>query len=110
MHLHIDCITAGEKVCEVGRDLFNMLVDKRVDLILQGHEHGYERSKQLATGPGCPAIPLGAPAPAACIAGDGSGGTYTKGAGSVWGIGFSRDNSHDYRCVQKHQKSPESSS
>jgi hypothetical protein len=25
-----DCVTAGEKVCEIGRDLFNLLVDKRV--------------------------------------------------------------------------------
>jgi hypothetical protein len=58
-----NCITAGEKHCEIGQDVFNLLVDKKVVLILQGHEHGYERSKQLATGPNCPAIPLGVPAP-----------------------------------------------
>ena len=28
-----------------------MLLNKRVDVILQAHEHGYERSKQLATNP-----------------------------------------------------------
>jgi calcineurin-like phosphoesterase family protein len=78
-----NCITAGEKHCEIGPDVFNLLVDKKVDLILQGHEHGYERSKQLATGPDCPAIPLGVPAPAACLAGDGVGGAYTKGTGPV---------------------------
>jgi hypothetical protein len=78
-----DCVTAGEKTCEIGTDLFNLLVDKRVDLILQGHEHGYERSKQLASGPNCPAIPLNAPAPPACIADDGSDNAYTKGAGPV---------------------------
>ncbi|MCA1841628.1 MAG: metallophosphoesterase [Actinobacteria bacterium] len=78
-----NCITAGEKHCEIGPDVFNLLVDKKVDLILQGHEHGYERSKQLASGPDCPAIPLGTPAPAACIADDGSDGAYTKGAGPV---------------------------
>ncbi len=78
-----DCITAGEKHCEIGTDVFNLLVDKKVDLILQGHEHGYERSKQLAGSPACPAIPLGTPAPAACIANDGSTGLYTKGAGPV---------------------------
>jgi hypothetical protein len=78
-----NCITAGEKHCEIGQDVFNLLVDKKVDLILQGHEHGYERSKQLASGPNCPAIPLGAPAPAACIAADGANGSYTRGAGSV---------------------------
>ena len=53
-----NCISAGEKGCEIGLDLFNMLVDKRVDLILQGHEHGYARSRQLSTGPACPAIPV----------------------------------------------------
>jgi len=78
-----NCITAGEKHCEIGQDVFNLLVDKKVDLILQGHEHGYERSKQLASGPDCPAIPVDAAAPAPCIAGDGSTGEYTKGAGSV---------------------------
>jgi hypothetical protein len=78
-----NCITAGEKHCEIGQDVFNLLVDKKVDLILQGHEHGYERSKQLASGPDCPAIPVDATAPAACIAADGANGTYTKGAGPV---------------------------
>jgi hypothetical protein len=78
-----DCITAGEKHCEIGPDVFNLLVDKKVDLILQGHEHGYERSKQLATGPECTAIPLGAPAPAPCIADDGTDGIYRKGTGPV---------------------------
>jgi hypothetical protein len=78
-----DCITAGEKQCEIGQDVFNLLVDKKVDLILQGHEHGYERSKQLASGPACPAIPLNVPAPAACIANDGTNGVYVKGDGAV---------------------------
>ncbi|MCA1845909.1 MAG: metallophosphoesterase, partial [Actinobacteria bacterium] len=75
-----NCITAGEKHCEIGQDVFNLLVDKKVDLILQGHEHGYERSKQLASGPNCPAIPVDVAAPPACIAADGANG-YTKGAG-----------------------------
>ena len=78
-----DCISAGEKWCEIGADVFNLLVDKRVDLILQAHEHGYERSKQLTTGPGCPAIPLDRSADAACIADDGADGLYTKGNGPV---------------------------
>jgi len=77
-----DCITAGEKVCEVGRDLFNMLVDKRVDLILQGHEHGYERSKQLALGPGCATMAVGSFNPA-CVAANGADNAYTKDAGTV---------------------------
>ncbi|HEV7534616.1 MAG TPA: metallophosphoesterase, partial [Acidimicrobiia bacterium] len=78
-----NCVTAGEKHCEIGQDVFNLLVDKKVDLILQGHEHGYERSKQFTSGPACPAIPLNVPAPAACIADDGADGAYAKGAGPV---------------------------
>ncbi len=77
-----DCISAGEKSCEIGLDLFNLLVNKRVDLILQGHEHGYERSRQLATGPACPAIPVDRVDPT-CFADDGSRSTYTKGAGPI---------------------------
>ncbi|HEV7864541.1 MAG TPA: metallophosphoesterase, partial [Acidimicrobiia bacterium] len=78
-----NCISAGEKHCEIGQDVLNLLVDKKVDLILQGHEHGYERSKQFTSGPNCPALPVNSPAPAACIANDGSNGTYTKDAGPV---------------------------
>jgi hypothetical protein len=44
---HKNYITAGEKPNELGPDLVNMLITKRVDLLLQGHEHIYERSKQL---------------------------------------------------------------
>jgi hypothetical protein len=95
-----DCISAGEKTCEIGVDLFNLLVNKRVDLILEGHEHGYERSRQLATGPNCPAIPVNAVNPA-CFADDGSGSTYVKGAGPIvvvsgtLGIGLRPMNSAD---------------
>jgi Calcineurin-like phosphoesterase len=78
-----DCITAGEKHCEIGPDVMNLLVAKKVDLILEGHEHGYERSKQLTLGPNCPTIPLNAAAPAACISHDGTDGSYVKGDGPV---------------------------
>lgn len=44
---HKNYISAMEKPNELGPDLINMLIAKRVDVILQGHEHGYERSKQL---------------------------------------------------------------
>jgi hypothetical protein len=77
-----NCISAGEKWCEIGPDLFKLLIDKRVDLILQAHEHGYERSKQLTSGPSCPAIPLDT-YDAACVADDGADGDHTKGAGPI---------------------------
>lgn len=46
--MHKNCITIGEKTCEIGEELLNSLIDLKVDLVLQGHEHAYFRSKQLA--------------------------------------------------------------
>lgn len=45
--MHKNYITVMEKSNELGSDLIPMLINKKVDLILQGHEHGYERTKQL---------------------------------------------------------------
>jgi len=54
--MHYPCITVGRYGCESGSDVFDMLVSKRVDLILSGHDHSYQRSKQLALGGQCPAV------------------------------------------------------
>jgi hypothetical protein len=84
-----NCVTAGEKHCEISSDLFNLLAEKRVDLVLQGHEHGYERSGQFALNPTtCPALPISSPTgtpsySAGCIADNGASGNYAKGAGPV---------------------------
>jgi hypothetical protein len=80
--VHKNCITAGEKPCEIGADLTNLLVAKKVDLVIQGHDHNYQRSKQWAHGPGCEALGAGA-YDADCIADDGADGSYAKGAGSI---------------------------
>lgn len=80
--MHKNCITTGAKPCEIGAALLNLLVEKRVDLVLQGHDHNYQRSKQLALGQGCGALAVNA-FNAACVAGDGSDGQYTKGSGTV---------------------------
>jgi hypothetical protein len=79
---HENCIAAGEHGCEIGTDIFNLLLDRKVDLILQGHNHHYERSKQLALGPACDGIALNV-YNAGCVVNPGSDGQYTKGAGSV---------------------------
>ena len=85
-----NCVTAGEKHCEIGADLFDLLAQKKVDLVLQGHEHGYERSGQFALNPTtCPAIPIspnntGTPSyNQGCVVDNGASGNYTKGAGPV---------------------------
>ncbi|HEY5520684.1 MAG TPA: metallophosphoesterase [Candidatus Limnocylindrales bacterium] len=79
---HENCISMGVKACETGPDLLNLLLSKRVDLMLQGHDHDYQRSKQLALGTGCSAIVPDSYNPS-CVANDGSTNTYVRGAGSV---------------------------
>lgn len=71
---HKNYISALVKRNETGPDLINMLINKRVDLILQGHEHAYERSKQLT----CARIDT---YDASCVAD--SDNNLIKGAGSI---------------------------
>lgn len=80
--LHKQCIGVGPYPCTMGPDVFDRLVDLRVDLILQGHEHVYQRSKQLALSEACPSVVAGG-FDADCVAEDGASGPYAKGAGSV---------------------------
>jgi len=74
---HKNCITMGNKPCEIGDALMNLLIDqKKVDLILMGHDHDYQRSKQLT----CSNVDSYS---ATCVADDGADGQYTKGVGTV---------------------------
>jgi Big-like domain-containing protein/calcineurin-like phosphoesterase family protein len=81
--MHKNCISAGGKSCEIGAALMNLLVSRKVDLVLQGHDHNYQRSKQLALNPGtCSAVPVDA-YDADCVVDDGADDAYAKGAGSL---------------------------
>jgi len=80
--MHKVCLTMGIKSCEMGTSLLNVLIDRKVDLIVQGHDHSYQRSKQLGLSANCTAVKSGA-YNAACVVDDGSDGAYTKGAGPV---------------------------
>lgn len=79
--MHKPCLSMGEYPCDPGADILNLLVSKRVDLVLTGHEHLYQRSKQLATGAGCGAIVPGAYS-AGCVAD--ADNSLVKGAGTVF--------------------------
>ena len=79
---HMNYISMGQKANEIGSDYFDLLVSKRVDLIVQGHDHTYQRSKQLALGPDCPTVQTGA-ADLDCVVDDGSDGTVEAGRGPV---------------------------
>ena len=81
--MHKPCISMGAYACDPGADLLNLLVNKRVDLVLSGHEHLYLRTHQLATSANCPTLVPGATS-ASCIVDADS--TMTKGAGTVFAI------------------------
>lgn len=81
--MHKNCITTGVKSCEIGADLFNLLVNKKVDLVLQGHDHNYQRAKQLVfNGTTCTSILPGS-YNANCVVDDGADNDYTKGSGML---------------------------
>ncbi len=80
---HFPCLSAGNYQCGAGPALMNLLTQKRVDLVLHGHEHAYQRGKQLALDPTtCPSIAATGYNPG-CVADDGIDGIYPKGAGTI---------------------------
>jgi hypothetical protein len=83
--MHKNCLSMGRHSCEIGSDLLNLLIDKKVDLVLQGHDHVYQRTKQLATSPSCTTVPI-ASFNTSCVMDDGADGLYTKGVGPVFVI------------------------
>ncbi len=79
--MHKPCLSVGEYPCDPGAAILNLLVSKKVDLVLSGHEHHYARTKQLALGTGCAAIAPGS-YNAACVADADS--SLRKSAGTVF--------------------------
>jgi len=86
---HKLCISASDATCSMGIAFFNMLVSKKVDLIIQAHDNAYERSKQIGFNQtrGCSGIQTDANGYAvynsACVVDNGSSGSYSPGAGTV---------------------------
>jgi PKD repeat protein len=79
--MHMPCLSVGEHICDSGPAITNLLVSKRVDLVLTGHEHMYARTKQLALQPGCTAISPDAYNPSCVVDSDAD---LTQGAGTVF--------------------------
>ena len=79
--MHEYCIAmTSSGGCTVGSDIMNLLINKKVDLYFQAHDHAYARGKQLAHRTGCGAVSPGS-FDADCIA-DGSS-PFSAGAGTV---------------------------
>jgi hypothetical protein len=81
--MHENCITMGDKTCDIGPDIMNLMLEKKVDLVLQGHDHTYQRSKQLSLNQNCPLIIPGT-YNANCVAN--SSNNYKKDAGTIFAI------------------------
>ncbi len=79
---HIPCLSVGTYNCPANRDFYNLLLSKKVDLVLHGHEHAYMRTHQLRAGvAGCSALAVGS-FDADCVAD--SDNSFTNGQGTVF--------------------------
>jgi hypothetical protein len=78
--MHEVCETMGIKSCEITPELFSLLVEKKVDLVLQGHEHSYMRTRQLSFKTDCPAADSGSVTDVCAL---GNKTSYVKGDGPV---------------------------
>ena len=79
--VHKPCFSLGQYTCEIGADLVNMLIAKRVDLVLTGHEHMYQRTHQLGLRAGCTTVPPDS-FNSSCLAD--TDATMNQGAGTVF--------------------------
>ncbi|WP_426976601.1 metallophosphoesterase [Pseudarthrobacter sp. O4] len=79
--MHAPCLSVGKYDCKVGQDFATMLLEKKVDLVLTGHDHIYQRTHQLALGTACPALVPNELSPNCITDSDSS---MAKGAGTVF--------------------------
>jgi Calcineurin-like phosphoesterase len=80
--MHMYCLSLVNFPCAAGSSIMNLLVSKKVDLYLQGHDHAYSRTKQLALNGSCTAIPTSS-FNANCVADGNPASAYTAGNGTV---------------------------
>ena len=79
---HLPCLSVGGYACPANRDFYNLMISKKVDLVLHGHEHSYQRTHQLRAGvAGCTTLTVGSFNPA-CVAD--TDGNFTAGQGTVF--------------------------
>lgn len=79
---HRPCLSMGIYGCGSGRDLQRLILREKVDLVLSGHEHLYQRTNQLTEGVrGCTKLPTGE-TDSDCIVARGS--DFVAGKGTVF--------------------------
>src|SRR5205809_7714567 len=67
----------------MGQYLFDELLEAHVDLILVGHDHVYERSKQPRVSSSCESVNSTNRFDPSCVAANGTRAAYAKGKGTV---------------------------
>jgi hypothetical protein len=78
---HLNCLGVGNYDCPAGRDIVDLAMNKRVDLVVTGHDHLYARTHLLSTGPACETAALGYDAD--CVVDSGTDGSYDSVDGTV---------------------------
>jgi hypothetical protein len=78
---HLNCLGIGNYDCPMGRDLLDLAMDKKVDLVVTGHDHLYGRTHLLSTGPSCPTATQGYDVD--CIVDSGADGVYDSVDGTI---------------------------
>jgi PKD repeat protein len=79
---HYPCLSVGIYSCVSGTGFFNLMMSKKVDLVIHGHEHAYMRTHQLRAGTtNCPTVTVGS-YNAACVADNDS--DFVAGQGTVF--------------------------
>jgi hypothetical protein len=81
--MHKSCLSMGQYYCHIHQELFSLLIEENVDLVLHGHDHSYQRTRQISSGPGCDVVRVDAFNPA-CLVGSARSDVYQKGAGPVF--------------------------
>lgn len=81
--MHLPCLTTGadHPGCDSGRAVHNLVLRGGADLLLVGHNHVYERSKQIGLSRTCRRV--GARFDADCVVDGGRDGAYGRDRGTV---------------------------
>ena len=80
--MHEYCLSLVNHSCFISDDLMNLLISKKVDLVLQAHDHAYSRTYQLGYSSGCTWVSSTSYNPA-CVADSNPAAAFTAGNGTV---------------------------
>lgn len=93
--MHAPCLSIGKYDCVAGSDLTDLLLDKKVDLVLSGHNHSYQRTHQLGISSACDRLVPGTFTEECITDAD---QTMKRGAGTVFAtVGLGGAGLHDVK-------------